>query len=66
MWELIDLDNKQSAGMKFIGKKGTFKFDGKQFFFESLYSSRVSTITIEDTTMIVKTRNSVYTFKRED
>ena len=63
---LEDLDNKESAGQQFVGRVDRFKYDGFRFYFGSLYSSYVLSIVSDmEGSMVVNTKNSVYTFKRK-
>ena len=64
MYELIELNNKESVGQKEVGNKHNFHFDGSQFRFGTIISSRVESIFSDAFQMTVKTRNSLYRFKR--
>ena len=62
-FKLVACDNKTSAGMAFVGKEARFSYDGSRFYFSSLYSSRVATISNINGMMLVQTRNTLYTFE---
>ena len=62
---LEELDNKSSAGQAFVGKVFSFNYDGFRFYFGSLYSSFVYKIENTEETMVVTTKNSIYTFRRK-
>ena len=62
--KLISVDNEESVGNMFVGTSNKFTYDGTRFFFGDLYSSTVQCIDrIGDNTIVVVTRNSVYTFE---
>lgn len=62
-FKLVSIDNKNSVGNEFIGKTADFRYDGRVFYFSSLYSSLVQDIERNDITLTVTTRNSVYVFE---
>lgn len=64
MYQLLGLDNKESVGQREIGTKAPFSFDGRVFVFNTIRSSRVKSITIDDCIMTVRTKNSEYKFKK--
>ena len=66
MWKLSSIDNPNTAGVGYVGDTKTFHFDGTQFFFGSLYSSKVSSIEVINDLMIVITRNTVYKFNKDE
>ena len=64
MHKLLSIDNQESKGQREVGQIKRFSFHGICFSFGSINSSRVESITFnEQGYMIVKTRNSTYTFK---
>ena len=63
MFELIELDNKESFGMNCLNKTGEFSYDGIVFYFDAMRSSRVLSIKRDGSIMIVRTKNSEYTFR---
>ena len=62
-FELVDIDNKTTAGRTFIGQTHVFEYYGNVFGFGPLFSSTVKSIEHTGENMIVKTQNSTYTFK---
>ena len=64
-YKLDATNNPNTAGNSHIGKTHRFDFNGTVFYFGSIRSSTVKSITIEDDTMIVQTRNTKYTFKKD-
>ena len=65
MFKLLSLDNKESKGQAMVNKKHNFIFDGHQFTFGTITSSRVKSINInEKKEVVVKTKNSTYVFER--
>ena len=63
-YELIATDRKGTDGVKHLGKVSDFVFDGETFRFGFLRSSRVKSISISGSLMIVQTLNTLYTFKQ--
>ena len=64
-WKLVDLDNKESYGVNHIDDIDFFEFNGSVFYFSGMRSSKVRQITINEDEMIVQTKNSTYTFKKQ-
>ena len=62
---LESTDNPTSAGNAFIDKTFDFRYDGTRFYFGSLYSSTVQSITRTDTGLDVQTKNTLYKFRRK-
>ena len=65
MWKLISVDNPDTSGVGYVGETLPFNFNGVQFFFGDLYSSRVTSIEVINDLMIVITRNTVYKFNKD-
>ena len=66
MFELVEVDNKSSAGFRYIGVMDFFVYNGVKFMFADLVSSAVSSIEHYEGHLTVITRNSVYKFKKVD
>ena len=64
MYKMISVDNPTSVGNDFVGSKAEFNFNGSQFFFGLLYSSRVKFIDITDNIMTIQTKNTKYIFEK--
>lgn len=62
---LESVDNTASVGSTFVGKTLDFRYDGVRFYFGTLYSSVVKSITITDTGIDVQTKNTLYKFTKE-
>ena len=63
-FELTQINNNpRSVGNSFVGQVGLFNYDGTRFYFNSLHSSTVKSITIIETTMTIQTRNTEYVFE---
>lgn len=65
-FKLIIVDNESTVGNTVVGKTNTFRFDGTRFYFDSIRSSTVSSITQCDGSLVVITRNTTYTFEKAD
>ena len=65
MFELIDMNNKNSAGFRYINQSHRFNYDGGCFYFGSLRSSTVQSIVRCAKIMTITTLNSVYVFERK-
>lgn len=65
MHKLISLDNQVSLGQREVNKTNDFSFYGVCFYFGSINSSRVKSITIDGSEMTVITKNSTYVFRQE-
>ena len=65
MFKCISLNNEISRGQGIVGRTHNFNFDGYNFYFGDIRSSRVKSITIEDKLMTVETKNSIYKFEKE-
>ena len=63
MFKLVSVDNPASAGNAFVGMIAPFNYNGRQFFFDDLYSSLVFSIVYDQGTVTVKTLNSLYVFE---
>lgn len=61
-YRMIDIDNKESKGYSEIEMTHDFIFDGNVFYFGNIRSSRVRHITIDCDNVVIKTKNSTYTF----
>ena len=66
MWKLTSVDNNNTVGVGYVGDTLPFNFNGVQFFFGDLYSSRVSSIEVINDLMIVITKNTVYKFNKDN
>jgi len=64
VWKLTSIDNPDTSGVGYVGETNPFNFNGTQFFFGDLYSSKVTSIEVINDLMIVITRNTVYKFNR--
>jgi len=65
-YKLINVDNPLTAGNTHVDRVSRFEFDGEVFYFGSLRSSRVQSITVRGEMMTVQTNNTKYTFKKDD
>ena len=65
-YELINTNNPNSYGNNCIGVVSTFHFDGELFYFDEMRSSKVSSISVYSDLMLVQTKNTLYTFKKQD
>ena len=65
MYRLIKTDNPTTKGNSELNKAHNFTFDGYNFYFGSVRSSRVKSIIIDNNKMEVATKNTTYVFKRE-
>jgi len=65
-FKLLSVNNSASTGNIKVGATAKLQYDGKRFYFEDLYSSAVQSIVRDDTTLTIKTRNSVYVFEEEE
>ena len=66
LFTLIEVDNKSSKGQSEVGNIQQFNFDGVVFHFGNIRSSRVSNITCTALGIVVKTKNSIYTFEAKE
>lgn len=63
MFKMIGCDNQGSVGYKYLGVVAKFNYNGNIFTFDSMYSSTVKSIVVEDNKMTVQTRNTKYIFE---
>lgn len=62
LFKLVELNNSSSVGKIEVGNTHEIKFDGVQFYFGAIYSSRVSNIKCSKGLLKITTKNSVYSF----
>ena len=59
------MNNETSYGINAIGRESPFNYNGSVFTFGGIRSSRVKSITFNDSTeMLVQTKNTLYTFEK--
>ena len=66
MYKLISVDNEETVGNIEVGKIGNIEYDGIRLYFRSVRTSTVRSITVNGDTTTVQTRNTKYTFEKEN
>lgn len=62
-FKMIEISNKESAGINELNNTHQFEYDGRVFYFGSIRSSLVESIFRTNDQISIKTRNTVYLFK---
>lgn len=64
-YELISVSNETTYGNNCVGIVSNFNFNGEVFYFDEMKSSKVKSISVSSELMLVQTKNTLYTFKKQ-
>lgn len=62
--KMIGCSNEESRGVAELGKLGTLEIEGR-FTFSSIISSTIKKIEFKEELILIETKNTIYTFKKE-